>query len=105
MNELGIGVFLAVLVKALLDYVAAPVRAKWPEVDLWWFDYVALAVGAVVAWLAPLNLLGDYVANELLGRVLTALLVGGGAKLLNDVFASAPAGRDLDGRGVRLQGW
>ncbi len=90
MDALGSGLFLAILVKAVLDFLATPIRTRWPEVDLWWFDYLALVAGAAVAWFAPLNLLAGYVSNETLGRVLTALLIGGGAKLINDVFANVP---------------
>ena len=93
MDILAIAFFLALVNKALLDYISAPVRKKFPSVDLWWFDYLGLATGALIAWFAPLNILGDYVANETLARVLTALMVGGGAALINDVFTGAQ-GRD-----------
>ena len=107
MDALGSGIFLAILVKALLDFLAAPLRARWPEIDLWWFDYLALVAGAAVAWLAPLNLLTGYVTSELLARVLSALLIGGGAKLINDVFANVPppTGRAVDQRQGRYSGW
>ena len=108
MDALGSGMFLAILTKALLDFLAAPFRARWPEIDLWWFDYLALVCGGVVAWFADLNLLADYIPHEALGRILTALLIGGGAKLINDVFANVPpplAGRTVGQRQGRYRGW
>jgi len=88
--EFATALFLAVVVKAILDYVAEPLRTKFPTLDLWWFNYVALVFGALVSWLADLNLFVDFVATPWLGKLLTAILVGGGAKLLNDVFSNAP---------------
>ena len=99
MDALASAVLLAVVVKAVLDYIAEPLRTKFPQLDLWWFNYVALVCGAVVAWFAELNLFASQVPNPILGRILTALVVGGGAKMLNDVFGSrelaAPVARDI----------
>lgn len=90
MAEFSTALFLAVVVKAILDYVAEPMRMKFPNLDLWWFNYVALVFGGAVSWLAQLNLFADFVTVAWLGQLLTAFLVGGGAKLLNDVFSNAP---------------
>lgn len=91
MNMFTTALFLSVVIKAILDYVAEPIRARYPQVDLWWFSYVALVFGGLAAWAAGLNLFVDIIAVPWLGQLLTAFLVGGGAKLINDVFATAPA--------------
>ena len=110
MDALAVAVLLATANKALLDFCAAPIRRRWPEVDLWWFDYVALATGAVIGWFAGVNCFAGLVGDATLGRALTALLVGGGAAMLNAVLATgrpAPAGRAGPGTGRprRVRGW
>lgn len=90
MSEFAVALFLAVTVKTILDYVAQPLRRKYPDLDLWWFDYVALLCGGAVAWLVGIDLFDAFVPVPWLSRLLTALVVGGGAKLLNDVFGDAP---------------
>jgi hypothetical protein len=86
MEPLAIGILLAVVNQKIIDYVLAPIRQRWPEIDLWWAIYLALAVGAVLAWLANINMFAEYVPDALAGRVLTCILVGGGSSLINDVF-------------------
>ena len=82
----AIALFLAVANQKIIDYLAAPVRQKWPELDLWWLVYVALFTGAVMAWFAKINLFIEYVPHDLAGRVLTCIVVGGGSSLLHDIF-------------------
>lgn len=77
---------LAVVNSKIVDYVADPFRKKFPKADLWWLIYVALATGAAIGWFAQINLFAEIVPNVLLGRVLTSILIGGGASLLHDVF-------------------
>jgi hypothetical protein len=86
METLAIGLFLAAVNMALINYLAEPIRQKYPTIDLWWLLYVALATGFLIAWFAGVNLFGAYIENELLGRVLSGFLVGGGSSLIHDVF-------------------
>lgn len=86
METLATGVFLATVNTALINYLAEPIRQKYQTIDLWWLLYVALATGFVIAGFAGVNLFGAYVDNELLGRVLSGVLVGGGSSLIHDVF-------------------
>lgn len=88
METLAVALFLATANKAIIDYLAQPVRQRYPDADLWWLVYVALATGAAVSWLAGINLFGDYVASVVAGQVLTAVLVGGGSSLIHDVFSA-----------------
>ena len=77
---------LAVVNSKIVDYVADPVRKHWPDADLWWLIYVSLATGAAVGWFAEVNLFSAIVPNVVLGRVLSSILIGGGASLLHDIF-------------------
>ncbi len=114
MDALAVAVLLATANKALLDFIVAPIRRTFPDVDLWWFDYVALGTGGVIAWFAGVNVFLGLVDGATLGRVLTALLVGGGTALLNSVLATGLPGpversvnwTEADGAArPRLRGW
>lgn len=86
MDVLATGIFLATANKMLIDYLFEPVKRRYPDVDFFWLLYVALATGAAIAWFAEVNLFASVVANETLGRVLSALFVGGGSSLIHDLF-------------------
>jgi len=79
-------VFLAVVNKAIVDYLAAPLKKKFPKVDFWWLVYVALGTGSLVGWYSEINLFWDVMPNEVVGRVLTCVLVGGGSSLIHELF-------------------
>ena len=74
----------------VVDMIKRPLEQKRPEWDLWWFVYVGMVSGFAIGWLAQVNLLATVVPNEILGRVLSALLVGGGSSLIYKVFGRAP---------------
>ena len=83
---LSIAFLLAVANKAIIDYVAEPIRKRFPEVDLWFLPYIALATGFAVGYLADINLFA--IAPGLtgsVGLVLTAAVIGGGSSLLHDI--------------------
>ena len=80
------GVFLAAMNTSIVNYLAEPVRQRWPDLDLWWLLYVALGTGFAISWFAGVNLFADVIANEVLARVLSGFLVGGGSSLLHNVF-------------------
>ena len=87
---LAIALFLATVNKALLDLIVAPVRTKWPGVDLWWVNYLALLTGALLAWVFNVNLLAALAGGEparITGIVITGLVIGGGTDLINDLFS------------------
>lgn len=86
MDALTNGLFLSAVNTAVVNYLAEPVRRRWPEADLWWLLYVALISGFVISWFSGVNLFEATVANELLGRILSGLLVGGGSSLIHNVF-------------------
>ncbi len=85
-EQLVVALLLAVTNSKIVDYVAEPVRKKFPNADLWWLVYVSLVTGACIGWFGEINLFADIVPNVLLGRVLSSVLIGGGASLIHDVF-------------------
>jgi len=85
-EALAVALLLSVVNAKLVDYIVEPVRKRYPDVDLWWVIYVALGTGAVIGWFGEVNLFVGYARSLLLGRILTSLLVGGGASLIHDIF-------------------
>ena len=55
METLSVALFLSVVIKSVLDYIAEPIRTKFPTLDLWWFNYLALVCGGAVSWLANMK--------------------------------------------------
>jgi hypothetical protein len=87
--NVGLAFLLAFIVEVLVEhFVGKPLEEKLPKVDRWWLIYVALAVGSIVSWLAGLNVFGD-VMPELLGRILTCVIVGGGSELVHEIVSAA----------------
>ena len=86
MDVLANGTFLAAVNTAVINYLVEPVRQRYPEADLWWVLYLALATGFGISWFGGVNLFEAQIANELLGRVLSGILVGGGSSLIHNVF-------------------
>lgn len=86
-------VLLAVVNMSIVDYLAEPVRRKYPDLDLWWLLYVALGTGGVIGWFANLNLFLELIPSmdPLAGRILTCVLIGGGSSLLHKVFKGTTA--------------
>ena len=85
-DALVVGSLLAIVNSKLVDYLAAPLKKRFPDLDLWWLLYVSLATGFAIGWFGSVNLFAGYVDNVLLGRVLSSLLVGGGSSLIYDIF-------------------
>ena len=84
---LPIAFLLAVANKALVDYLADPIRAKYPNADLWWLVYVAFGTGALIGWFSGVNLFAVVQSmHPIVGRVLTACVIGGGSSLIHDIW-------------------
>lgn len=99
-SVVAMAVFLATVNKAILDLIVAPIRRRWPEADLWWVDYLALLTGLGIGWAFNVNLLEPMQTSEtsrIVGVILSGLVIGGGADLINDLFAGvqgrAPSAR------------
>lgn len=82
--------FLAFVNERIIEYVTRPIFDNNPKLAdyKWVLFYVALVTGAVLSFLAGLNLLTDIVPsiNPLVGQIVTAIVVGGGSSLLHDLF-------------------
>lgn len=90
MNNLVGAFFLALIVKSIVAALTAPIKQKWPNADLWWLIYPSWVIGGVIAYSASLNLLSEAPGlsqlDPQMGRLLTAVIIGGGANLLHDIF-------------------
>lgn len=80
--------FLSVASNRIVEAFVAPVKQKWPALDLWWLVYVTWVAGGALSYLAGINLFSAVVPAlpPIAGQVLTALVVGGGSNLLHDLF-------------------
>jgi uncharacterized membrane protein YkvI len=90
LTPLVVAVLLAVTNSEIVDYIKKPIERKFPKVDLWWFIYVGLATGFIIGWFANINLFAGVVDESILGRILTAILIGGGSSLIYKVFKRPP---------------
>lgn len=92
LTPLVVALLLAVTNSEIVDYIKRPIMQKFPELDLWFFVYVSLITGAIIGWFSGINLFAPLVEEELLGRILTAILIGGGASLIYRVFKKPNGG-------------
>lgn len=83
---LPIAFLLAVANKAVISYLAEPIKQKFPDLDLWWITYVAFGTGVLIGFLSNVNLFEATGLVGLSGRILTACVIGGGASLIHDIF-------------------
>lgn len=95
MNTLITASLLSLITERIVAALVAPIKQRWPDLNLWWLLYPSWVLGGLIAYFANINLLAELVPNldPLLGRVLTAVIVGGGANLLHDLFANMPTTR------------
>lgn len=79
--------FLAVLVNRLIAYFLTPLveHQGWNKTFLM---YAAALLGFALAMLAEVNLLPLIFPNPLVGRIVTGVIVGGGANLIHDVIGA-----------------
>ncbi len=82
---LTVALFLALVANRLTEALIVPVfeKFKW---DKFWLLYISWIVAGVLVALSGVNLFGDYIANPLVGQVLTAIVAGGGANFIADLF-------------------
>lgn len=76
---------------SVVAILTEPVKGRWPEFYDDWKGFVpvlSLLTGFGLAFWANFNVLAyftDAVQDPLVGRVVTGLMAGGGAKMLHDV--------------------
>jgi len=85
MDALVVALFLVVVANRLVEAMIVPVFDKlaWDKFPI---QYVAWLVGGLLVWLSGVNLFTAYLPDPLAGQILTAVLSGGGATLLHDIF-------------------
>jgi len=86
MDALAVAAFLSVVNTTIVDYLLKPIKEKFPNLDTWWMVYVSLFTGAVLVWFSGVDLFTSYLPDPLVGRILTAIVAGGGSNLLYRVF-------------------
>jgi hypothetical protein len=75
--------FLALVANRVTEGLAAPIRQRYPTLDLWWLVYVSWVIGGVLSYFAGLNLFTAYFPVPAVGIILTAIVVGGGGNLID----------------------
>ena len=81
---LSIVIGFMVLANRLVEALITPIFDKY-EIDKFWLLYVAWVLSGVLVFLANVNLFAGIIPNELIGKVLTAIVAGGGSNLLHDL--------------------
>jgi len=64
-------------------------NAADPDTDRWWLIYVALVAGGLLSWCCGVNLFEELPIPPMVGLVLTALIVGGGAPMIHGLVNKA----------------
>jgi len=84
-EPLVIALFLATVSNRLVEALIVPLyeHFKWDKFTLL---YVAWVVGGLVVFASGVNLFTTYLPDSTLGQVFTAVVAGGGANLIADVF-------------------
>lgn len=84
-ETLVIAVFLALVAERLVKALVAPIFDKF-QLDKFWLMYIAWVIAGGLVWLSSVNLFGAYLPDPLVGQILTAIVAGGGANFLHDLF-------------------
>jgi hypothetical protein len=89
LSNVGLVILLAFIVEVLVEHlVGKPMEVAAPGVDRWWLIYVALVAGGVLSWFSNVNIF-EGVVLVMVGRILTAILVGGGSPVVHTVVKKA----------------
>ena len=81
---LGVVIGMMVLANRLVAALVTPLWDKYGW-DKFWLMYPAWILAGVLVWLTGVNLFVAYIPNELIGKILTAIVAGGGSNLLHDL--------------------
>jgi hypothetical protein len=95
LKMLAVAVLLSVVANRLVEGLVKPlyVRREWDKFSLM---YVAWGFGALLTGLGEVNLFVDvfpmlawgFIPGQIIGIALSALVAGGGANLIHDIFGS-----------------
>lgn len=84
-KQLAIALFMAIVANRLTEGLIVPLFEKF-KIDRLWLLYVSWLVASGIVSLSCVNLFAPYIPNQLTGQILTAVVAGGGANLLADLF-------------------
>jgi hypothetical protein len=87
---LAIVIGFMVLSNRLVAALITPIFDKY-AVDKFWLMYVAWVMAGVLVFLADVNLFAEFIPNLLIGKILTAVVAGGGGNLLHDLTDQSDA--------------
>ena len=88
-SALVTAIFLSVVANRLVEGLIVPLfdHFGWDKFALL---YVSWIVAGLIVLASGVNLFGAYLPSPVLGQVLTALVAGGGANFIADLFNNAP---------------
>lgn len=84
-QSLVAALFMATVCNRLVDGLVRPVFVRY-NLDKFWLMYIAWIVGGILAYLTGVNLFAGLLPDDTTGKILTAIVCGGGANLINDLF-------------------
>jgi len=73
-----------VIANRLVAGIITPIFDKY-ELDKFWILYIAWSIAGVLVFVADVNLFEPFIADLLFGKILTALIAGGGSNMLHDL--------------------
>lgn len=88
-KTLEIVVFLALVGNSLVGALFTPLfeKFKWDKFPI---TYITWVITSLLVFWSGANLFLTFFPSALVGKILTAVLAGGGAKFLRDLFAQLP---------------
>lgn len=89
-KTLEIVVFLALVGNSLVAALITPLfkKFKWDEFPLL---YITWVITSAITYWSGANVFADFFPSPIIGHILTAVVAGGGAKFLRQIFETAPA--------------
>jgi hypothetical protein len=77
--------FMATVANRLVTGLVTPLFDKM-KLDHFYLIYVAWAIGGILVWVTHVNIFEGMAPDPLTGQILTAIVAGGGANMLHDLF-------------------
>lgn len=85
LEALTVALFLAMVANRLTEALIVPIVEKL-KIDRFWLLYVSWVVAGVMVAFSGVNLFIDYIPDPAMGKILTAIVAGGGANFIADLF-------------------
>jgi hypothetical protein len=92
LQPFAIALFLSVVANRLVEALIVPLFERL-KIDRFYLLYVAWGIAAIIVGLSGVNLFVGYITSPIGGQILTAIVAGGGANFIADLFnrpTSAP---------------